>query len=87
MSNIKGVPVMDILRAYAKYPDFHNTRRRFPRLSYSGVRDAVLNRDHVLIPELFERGSTPRQVADEFGLSISDAHLKQKKAQRDAGIT
>lgn len=84
--HIKGVPLMDILRAFAKTFDMYSTCDRFPSLAYQDIRNAIHYRDNVLIPELFDRGSTPEQVASEFGISLANACSRQKKALSDVGF-
>ena len=86
-SDIKGIPIADVLKELKKGSYYDSICRRYPALNDEDIRNVVRFRNWKLIPALLKKGCNYKDIAEEFGISDSlvrniEKRHKVKKEQR-----
>lgn len=82
-SDIKGIPVADVLNELKKDSYYDAICRRYPALNDEDIRNVVRFRNMTLIPALLKKGCCHKDIAKKFGISISLVWYIKKKLKEE----
>ena len=82
-SDIKGIPVADVLKELKKGSYYDSICRRYPALNDEDIRGVVRFRNWNLIPALLKKGRSYKAIAKEFGISVSLVWYIKKKLKEE----
>ncbi|MDO8803937.1 MAG: DUF433 domain-containing protein [Elusimicrobiota bacterium] len=82
-SDIKGIPVADVLKELKKGSYYDSICHRYPALNDEDIRNVVRFRNKNLIPALLKKSCNHKAIAKEFGISVSLVWYIKKKLKEE----
>ena len=82
-SDIKGIPVADVLKELKKGSYYDSICHRYPALNDEDIRNVVRFRNKKLIPALLKKDCCHKDIAKKFGISVSLVWYINKKLKEE----